>query len=645
MENINNPSEIARIDQLLNELDQFSKSAPQPSQFYAELLRRLNHLVGSQIAWLVHASTDSTWHILAREGEEAGVDSCNWLSEQSKKHSEALPERLMQRDSSGVWLGVSLRPIGWDSGGIVVRLLPTTPPAADLGLLEILSAFCEITNSFVLNNTIIRWESLRAPLRSIANEIAGSQSEDIAARILVNGVRSTLDADRVTLIRKSNALRGIARSHFTVLAISNATTVNKNSPIVHELLNAAKSIETSENGNDALAILAKQHQMAATIAVPIAKLVQESEATSVLTSSQTTKSSIQDTMIVQWAQSDRYHRAASVIADVVPRLSDAWNDNQRVVSVPAKVRAFFLRAPSLTKRSQQVLWLSLIIAGLVFFFSSAELNIRGTGTLQPTTQRFLFAPADGYIEEIFVKDGEQVSTNQLIATINSPTLQLEINRIDAEIELVDEMKSGFELTINQLQSSDEKSVLLANQLAGEIKELEMKRESLVTQRNLIQSERQRLKLLSPTQGTIIAWDIESQLENRPVKQGDTLFRIADVGPESQHWRIEVPVADWESGYVSKSLDLATEKSQPMKVQFALPSEPRKTWEGSVTGSGTSLYSHQGSQHLDFYVQLDKPIPNPRIGTSAIVSFPCGNCPRWFVWTRAMLDAIHRRFWL
>jgi hypothetical protein len=640
MDKISRPNEIAQVDQLLNELDRLSKLDIQPSKFYSELLRRLNHIVGSSVSWVVHASSESKWHVLACEGEQSQLDCCGWLTNELKKQPTAIPVQISQRDPSGAWIGVSLRPIGWTSGGIIIRLPASSPVAADAGIAEMLSAFCEIANSFQLNEPTQRWESLRGPLRAIANEIVTSENQATASRAFVNGVRSLLDADRVSLIRNNSGLNTRVQQDVSVLAISNATLINTSSPVVQDLLAAAKSIIISPNPNQPLANLAKQHDMASAIAIPIA--ISSDNANE--HSSNSSRSENQDLLIIEWAVSDRYHSAALVIADVIPRLSDAWTHNQQAVRVPARVRHFFEQLQSSNGFVKKFFWLCMGIGTLAYLLSHSELSIRGVGTLQPTTQRFLFAPADGYVESIFVKDGEQVLQDQIIARINSPALNIEQNRIDSEIELIEEMKSGFNVTLNQLQSNDEKSILLGGQLAGEIKELEKKHESLLTQRELILKEQKRMELRSPISGTVIAWDLESQLESRPVKLGDTLFRIADIGPVREQWRIEVPVADWESGYISNAMEKSSEKSSSMKVTFALPSTPRETWTGTLVNSGSSLYSYQGSQHLDFYVQLDEAIPEPRIGTTAIVSFPCGSSPRWFIFSRAMLDAIHRRFW-
>jgi len=280
----------------------------------------------------------------------------------------------------------------------------------------------------------------------------------------------------------------------------------------------------------------------------------------------------------------------------------------------------------------------------VFFNMTTQLTIRSRGTLEPTNQRFVFAPADGYVDEIFVTDGQLVEQGQPIAKLASPSLQLELGRIDSEIRLVDEMRAGLDVTINQLQSNDDQSIVLGSQLAGEVKELEKKRESLVNQRELLTKEQRRLELVSPIDGTVISWDIEKQMESRPVKLGDTLFRIAELKAEKNQWRIEVPVVDWESGYVSEALRESIEADTTLKVTFALPSSPRRTWTGTVERSALSLHNDQGIQHLDFFVNLDEAVPSPRIGTSAIVSFPCGNHRRWFVWSRSIIDSIHRRFW-
>jgi len=649
MDKINGLFDIERLDRLLNELERFANVELRPLHFYRELLRRLNHVLGSRTAWIVQATSESQWSVLAvegppHEGDESAVDACQWLASQSLAQQSlqglnaetGIPFNIAERDSSGVWLGASLRAIGWISGGIIVRLPSTIPPASESGLSEILSAFSEIADKYQQKKVIERLDRLNGPLRSIANEIQTSPDKEISARNFVNGACLLLDADRVSLLETPT--KNLSASN-KVLAISHAVKVDPSVPIVEEILRAFRLFPNTANPNQVLEALSIQQKMAATIAIPLAINRQ-----TVTTRSPVPPIKNQYLLLIQWADSERYQGAASAITDVVPWLSDAWGHNQTTLRVPSRVRSLFDRVPSWTHNVKRLLLLLGAVATLLFFSMTTQLTIRSRGTLEPTNQRFIFAPADGYVDEIFVTDGQLVEQGQPIAKLASPSLQLELGRIDSEIRLVDEMRVGLDVTINQLPSNDDQAIVLGSQLAGEVKELEKKRESLVNQRELLKNEQLRLELLSPIDGTVISWDIEKQLDSRPVKLGDTLFRIAELSEDKGQWRIEVPVVDWESGYVSEALRDSIEADTTLKVTFALPTSPRQTWRGTVNRSALSLHNDQGSQHLDFFISLDQAVPSPRIGTSAIVSFSCGNYRRWFVWSRTIIDAIHRRFW-
>lgn len=644
MDKLSDQFDIERLDRLFIELERFASVEQRPLHFYRELLRRINHVLDSRTAWLVQATSESQWSVFAveglpSEGNESDDDACQWLAKQYLHVNNLgtdIPAIIAERDSTGVWLGASLRTIGWNSGGIIVRLPSTIPSASEAGLSEILRAFCEIAGKYQQSKVFERLDRINGPLRLIANEIQTSPSKEIAARNFVNGACLLLDADRVSLLEATpeNVSAG-----FKVLAISHAVKVDPSSPIVEEILGAFRLFADAGNPNKALEALSIQQKMAATIAVPLTVNSGTSADQAVVPPSMSSY-----LLLVQWADSERYHGAASAVKDVVPWLTDAWRHSQSMLRVPARIRSLFERVPSWSHRVQRLSVVVAAAATLVFFSMSTQLTIRSHGTLEPTTQRFVFAPADGYVDEIFIGDGQLVKQGQPIAKLVSPSLQLELSRIDAEIRLVDEMRAGLDVAINQLQSNDDRSVVLGSQLAGEVKELEKKRESLTNQRELLAKEQLRLELISPINGNIISWDIEKQLDGRPVKQGDTLFRIAEIDADKNQWQIVVPVVDWESGYVSEALRKSIEADTSLKVTFALPSSPRKTWNGTINRSALTLHNDQESQQLDFYVSLDEAVPSPRIGTTAIVSIPCGMHQRWFVWSRTILDAIHRRFW-
>ena len=217
----------------------------------------------------------------------------------------------------------------------------------------------------------------------------------------------------------------------------------------------------------------------------------------------------------------------------------------------------------------------------------------------------------------------------------------DVNQIAAEIGLVDQKRAGLNITLNQLKPADDPTNLTGSRLAGEVQELEARRANLVEQKQLLDREQERLQLRSPIDGTVIAWEVEKYLENRPVRRGDTLLRVAAL---DHRWRLESAVADWESGYVVEAYRALQAENKPLSVEYVLASSPGVRRSGKVLNISSTMLEVDGGQHLEVLVEPDALLESRRLGTSVTVSIPCGQFPRWFVWTRSILDAVHRRFW-
>ena len=328
---------------------------------------------------------------------------------------------------------------------------------------------------------------------------------------------------------------------------------------------------------------------------------------------------------------DRYLANAAKIEPMLPWLTDAWQGRSRPVN-----RSVL--------RSKLLKWISVAVClggGIIYFMSPTELVILAQGTLQASEQRFVFAPAEGYVDKIYVADGQIVQSGEVVATISSPPLQLQVNQIAAEIGLTDQKRAGLNITLNQLKPADDPTNLTDSRLAGEVQELEARRANLVEQKQLLDREQERLQLRSPIDGTVIAWEVEKYLENRPVRRGDTLLRIAAL---DQQWRLESTVADWESGYVVEAYGAMQAEHKSLAVEYVLASSPGVKRTGNVLSISSTMLDVDGGQHLEVMVEPDEMQESRRLGTSVTVSIPCGRFPRWFVWTRSILDAVHRRFW-
>jgi hypothetical protein len=333
-------------------------------------------------------------------------------------------------------------------------------------------------------------------------------------------------------------------------------------------------------------------------------------------------------VIAEWFSDRPSTESLRSIERSVPFLIDAWQSRTQRVPKP-KTATWWVRGVSLCA-----------LAGLAWFaFSKAEMTIVVSGSLHPTVQRFVFSPADGFVDTIFVSDGQEVTAGDVVATIQSPQMQLQLNQLDAEIGLVNQKRDGLSITLNQMKPTDDQAAVVGSRLAGEIEELEARRQSLVSQRVLLEKETARLELRSPLKGTVIAWEANKYLDNRPVQRGDCLFRIASLDGS---WQMDATVPDWEAGYVSRAFASADES---LDAEAAIATAPQSHVPCKIKSIGNAMIQFDGQQHLALTIFPEAKLENPRVGTSVTISIPCGKFARWYLWTRSIIDGVHRRFWI
>lgn len=621
----NNSLRLAHVDHVLNELDRLARTDCSPTKFYAELLGQLKLLLDAVDCSILVPVHSRRWCAISATRIAFGDESERQLSGTAVDipaseiapwvtlaESAQVPEE--SKTSKPSWLGRSLNGVNWSSGGILVKL--AGPMTAETK--ELLSAIADTAGSFHMRHELARSESRSHEIRSVIGSMMACKEEKKADRILVDGARCLLDADRVSLLQTKDA-GGITK----IVAISGQPQLDPYSSFNMAL----KQLLTSSKGDlsdQQLDVFAKENGSAVAVLFPFGKQTSDPQSTA--------HGAPNTALLLEWFDRERYSQNASHVSASLTWVTQIWHELPRT------------KATALWK-SRLVHWAiaaAFVTATVLFFLSPTELTILAQGTLEPSEQRFVFAPADGYVDKIHIADGQSVVAGQIVVSLTSPQLQLQINQVSAEIGLVDQKRDGLNIAINQLKTADDPANLTGSRLVGEVQELEAKRRNLVEQKKLLDREQERLQLRSPIDGNVIAWEVDKYLENRPVRRGDTLLRIAAL---DQNWQIEATVVDWEAGYVTDAYQKRTELDKPHTVAFVISSSSGESQVGHVSQISDTMRDVLGSQRLDLEVRPDKPIQRPRLGTSATVSIPCGEFPRWFVWTRSIIDAVRRRFWL
>lgn len=614
----NEENAVGRVDHLLNELERLAHSDVSPICFYREILARLKIVLNAIDCCVVARISPNLWCSVATTNPLFSSEATTRLTQFTLEKPDKLPRQWLESKEDGKLVGCSVRDDNWSIGGLVAILpLPLVAPFH----AELLSAISEIVDTYQSKHGFTPSIRSRTEMRSVVRSILSSDNARDATQTLVNGARCLIDADRVSLVK---AKKIESETKTETVAISGLANIDPHSEIVQAMNRIVLDAGPVPVSDVQLTQLAKSTATLVALALPVVSTSDPSQATVLADENHV--------LVIEWADMDRYASNVGKVEASLPWLTDAW----RYHCQPTSQRA---------QSSRTARWwigaACLLVLG-VYFFLPTELMILSEGTLQPSVQRFVFSPAEGYVDKIYVGDGQQVEPGELVVTLSSPTLQMQINQMEAEIGLVEQKRVGINLTINQLRPTDEQSSLAVSRLAGEVQELEAKLASLIAQKRILDREQDCMLLRSPIHGTVLAWEIENYLENRPVRRGDPLLRIAAL---EERWRVDAAIVDWESGYVVEANRVRREADEPFAVEFVLASTTNQRLRGKIASIRNSMSEIDGYQRLEVTIEPDLPMDSPRLGTTVSVSIPCGQFPRWFVWTRSVLDAARRRFLL
>lgn len=620
-------SAMVQADQVFDALEQSSRTEPSPTRFYAQLFQGVSVLLGAKQACIFAALERNRWCPVASTQDHHAEIAEDRLQQMASNQGTSLLPRWCEWKEDGVLLGCSAEATNWSWGGMVVEIarstLPTDPStpeflAAISEKMELLQAFAELAHAYPRTHRCMQDNQHLLQSRSISKSLWESRSQQDSNRILLDGLRCLMDADRVTLFRKKSPSYA---SDF--IAVSDNPSRHADTVLATAIKHLDETPFSNFPNRQPLEKFAKAMEAAVAVALAVETIPN--------TEVKLATSAANHFLILEWMDRDRSCAAIPHIASVTPWILDAWTAKK------------FDRPRFHFRSAAGILLAACVLIGMVLYFLiPTELTIQATGTLQPIQQTLIFAPSDGFVDSVPVSDGQLVQKNEPVAVLSSPSLQLQLNQIDAEIALVQQRSEGLNISLNQIRPNQEQADTLSSRLAGEIAELDTKRTNLVQQRALIEREIARLELLSPLEGTIIGWQMDMVLESRPVKRGDMLLRIAKLDGD---WQMESRVPDWESGYVMDAISNALKANTKLTAEYALVSEVGNRGKGHFVRASHSVFTQPEGQFLSVIFVPESPLKNPRLGASVTVSIPCGRHPRWFVWSRSMIDAAYRRFWL
>ena len=293
----------------------------------------------------------------------------------------------------------------------------------------------------------------------------------------------------------------------------------------------------------------------------------------------------------------------------------------------------------------------LIAAGLlvaVGLFAASmiyeiEHYVVAKGSVEPTDRREIFATVDGIVKELRVYDGQIVKAGEVL-------LELE----NAELENRAESLSGEILTATQrltsIQAVRLSSALDASQssrMALEERQLKGDLVNLRAQQEIVKAQQEKLVVVSPIDGTVMGWQLERRLVDRPVTRGNLLVSVADhQGP----WSLRMTVPDENAGPILE----ASRQTPELGITFAVATQPEASFQASMNSLGTAARLNDLGEHVldvtaavKLHNEFDSENVDPfvpsqmRVGADVTAKVACGNRSVLRSWFGDVFDFVHR----
>ncbi len=287
---------------------------------------------------------------------------------------------------------------------------------------------------------------------------------------------------------------------------------------------------------------------------------------------------------------------------------------------------------------------ALVAAIAALIFVPGDFAIDGRGELQPALRRGVFASSDGIISQLsdrlLDRDAPSITTDDVLIELTSSSLDFELTRVAGELRTAERSLETTRIERNTVDENDPNWQSRLEQLAAQEIEYETLIDSLQAQLAVLKRQIDELKLRSQIDGEILTWDAVQLLQNRPVRRGEKLLDVADVGGE---WVLEIRVPDQNIGYVHAA---QRELKSDLSVTFVLATNPEQEWQGTVRdiAETTGFHPEDGPTVL-VTVAIDRsdiPPGELRPGATVIPRIHCGTRPIGFIWFHELYHVLQTK---
>ncbi len=286
-------------------------------------------------------------------------------------------------------------------------------------------------------------------------------------------------------------------------------------------------------------------------------------------------------------------------------------------------------------RLPKLAWVTgLLLATLICLtFCPTDFEIRASGVLQPVERRDVFADLDGVVRQVHVKSGDLVASGELLVTIANTDLEVRIVETLGDLQSAQEQALAAE---KKMLGGAKLTLVERHQLSQERELLVKKIDALTRQLHLLQEQQELLSVRSNIEGSVITWELEKNLINRPVTRGEVLLTLADLEDE---WEVDLFVPERRLGHLVRAQN---GQEEPLEVEFMSKANPGlKTVGKTKPLRGSAELDESKGLGLRVSVEFEKQSQDTLYpGAEVTAKIHCGRRAIGYVWFHQMAEWIY-----
>jgi multidrug efflux pump subunit AcrA (membrane-fusion protein) len=288
------------------------------------------------------------------------------------------------------------------------------------------------------------------------------------------------------------------------------------------------------------------------------------------------------------------------------------------------------------KTAAIVLALALVAAALKFI--RVDFALTAKGTLQPSQRQHVFAPLDATVRAIHVRHGDRVQAGQLLIELRNTELDVTLADVTGQHTAAQEQLLATERAL--YEDSTKIAAPERHRLAGERSEIKQRLAALDEQLRILRRKREQLRVTSPIAGEVTTWNVDQLLRDRPIRQGQVLLDVADIGGP---WELELQVPEDGIGLL---LAAQEERGPTLPVVYRLAAEPRtdRTAELAEVQYAAEVRGEEGNTVLARAALIGEPLPPLRPGAEATAKVYCVKRALGYVWLHDAVDFVRTKVW-